>query len=203
MGREARAMTDSERDPGSDTRSEKAKMLAGELYLASDPTLRQERMRARTLTRRYNSTTEEEAELRSQILGDLFGRLGPGVEIEPPFHCDYGYNILAGADLYMNFGCVVLDCCPVRIGDNVMLGPYVQLLGAYHPLDPGLRLTHRELAAPISIGSNVWIGAGAIIGAGVTIGDESVIGAGSVVIRDVPAGVLAAGNPCRVIRSLS
>lgn len=103
----------------------------------------------------------------------------------------------------MNSGCVVLDCCPVKIGDNVMLGPYAQILGAYHPLDPELRLTQRELAKPISIGSNVWIGGGVIIGAGVTIGDNSVIGAGSVVIRDVPPGVLAAGNPCRIIRSLS
>ncbi|MHB0870113.1 MAG: sugar O-acetyltransferase [Chloroflexota bacterium] len=178
-------------------------MLAGELYLASDPVLREERIRARALTRRYNATTEVEVELRSQILGDLFGHLGPGVEIEPPFYCDYGYNIFAGANLYMNFGCVVLDCCPIRIGDDVLVGPYVQILGAYHPLDPELRLTGRELAGPINIGNNVWIGAGVIIGAGATIGDNSVIGAGSVVIRDIPPDVLAAGNPCRVIRPLS
>ncbi len=186
-----------------DPRDEKAKMLAGELYLASDPVLRQERARARALTRRYNATAEDETELRSQILGELFGSLGPGVEIEPPFHCDYGYNISAGANLYMNFGCVVLDCCPVHIGENVLAGPYVQMCGAYHPLDPQLRLTGRELAGPIVIGNNVWIGAGAIIGANVTIGDNSVIGAGSIVIRDIPPDVLAAGNPCRVIRPLA
>ena len=196
-------MIDGESDPGLDANDEKAKMLAGELYLASDRALRQERVRARALTRRFNSTTEEETELRSQILSDLFGSLGPGVEIEPPFYCDYGHNIFAGSNLYMNFGCVVLDCCPIRIGDNVLLGPYVQILGAYHPLDLELRLTGRELAGPISIGSNVWIGGGVIIGAGVTVGDNSVIGAGSVVITNVPPGVLAAGNPCRVIRPLS
>ncbi len=185
------------------TRDEKSKMLSGELYLASDPLLQQERVKARALTRRCNLTTEEQFQLRSQILGDLFGHIGPDAVIEPPFYCDYGYNIFAGANLYMNFGCVVLDCCPIRIGDDAMIGPYVQLLGAFHPLDPRLRQTGRELGGPINIGSNVWIGAGAIISAGVTIGDNSVIGAGSTVIRDVPPYVLAAGNPCRVMRSLS
>lgn len=183
-------------------RSEKEKMLAGELYLASDPELRKERTRARGLLRRFNSTTETDEEARAQILGELFGRLGPGVEIEPPFYCDYGYNISAGVNLYMNFGCVVLDCNLVQLGDNLLCGPYVQIYAAYHPTDPQMRMTRLELAAPIKIGNDVWIGGGAIIGAGVTIGDNSVIGAGSIVLKDIPAGVLAAGNPCRVIRSL-
>jgi maltose O-acetyltransferase len=186
-----------------DNRDEKAKMLAGELYLASDPTLRRERERARLLTKRYSATQPEASELRQQLLVELFGDLGPGAEIEPPFHCDYGYNIHAGRGLFMNFGCVVLDCCPIWLGDNVLVGPYVQICAAYHPLDPQIRLGGRELAGPIAIGSNVWLGGGVVIGAGVNIGQDSVIGANSVVIRDVPPGVLAAGNPCRVIRSLA
>lgn len=182
--------------------TEKQRMLAGQLYLASDPELVAERRRARHLLRLYNQTTAEEADRRSTILAELFGRVGPKVEIEPPFSCDYGYNIFAGNNLYMNFGCVVLDCGTVDIGDDVLCGPYVQICAGYHPVDPELRLTGRELAGPIRIGSNVWIGGGAIIGQGVTIGDNTTIGAGSVVTRDVPANVVAAGNPCRIIRQL-
>ncbi|MDA8216475.1 MAG: sugar O-acetyltransferase [Dehalococcoidales bacterium] len=181
-------------------KSEKEKMLAGELYLAADPQLRAERQRAHGLTRRFNATSAEETELREQLLRELFGALGQGAEIEPPFYCDYGYNITAGAGLYLNFGCVLLDGNCIEIGNSVLFGPYVQVYTAYHPTDPRLRLTGLELTAPIRIGSNVWVGGGAIIGPGVTIGDDSVIGAGSVVLKDVPAGMLAAGNPCRVIR---
>ncbi len=181
-------------------RSERERMLAGEPYLASDPELVSMRRRARRILRQYNTSTEDDPLLRSQLLGDLFGQIGDGAEIEPPFHCDYGGNIFAGRSLYMNFGCVVLDVNTVRIGDNVMCGPYVQILTATHPTDPQLRLSGREMGIPITIGDNVWIGAGSIISAGVTIGDDTTIGAGSVVVRDIPSGVVAAGNPCRVIR---
>jgi maltose O-acetyltransferase len=177
-------------------------MLSGELYLATDPELVGMRLRARLLTQSYDATAPDEGERRLVILRELFGALGPGVEIEPPFHCDYGGNVYAGRKLYMNFGCVILDCARVRIGDDVQCGPYVQILTAYHPIEPAARLSGRELASPIRIGNNVWIGAGAIICPGVTIGDGTTIGAGSIVTRDVPAGVLAVGNPCRVVRSL-
>jgi maltose O-acetyltransferase len=182
--------------------TEKQRMLAGELYLASDPELVKDRQRARDLLREYNATWTAEIDRRLAILSRLFGRVGPHVEIEPPLRCDYGYNIFAGNGLYMNFGCVVLDCAPVHIGENVLLGPYVQLCAAHHPSDPEIRRTGRELAAPIRIGSNVWIGGGAIICGGVSIGDDTTIGAGSVVTGDIPARVVAAGNPCRVLRRI-
>ncbi len=183
-------------------KTEKQKMLAGELYLASDPALVVDRQRARRLTRIYNSTTEQEQELRSQLLKDLFGGVESNVEIEPPFYCDYGSNISAGNRLFMNFGCVILDCNTVEIGENVMCGPCVQIYTAYHPTEPEIRQTGLELAAPIKIGNNVWIGGNAIICPGVTIGDNTTIGAGSVVVKALPANVVAAGNPCRIIRHL-
>lgn len=182
-------------------KSERELMLAGELYLASDPELAGARRRARRLTRLYNATTEEQAGERSALIQELFGQIGPGAEIEPPFYCDYGTNIRAGARLYMNFGCVVLDCAAVTVGDGCMFGPRVQILAATHPVDPVVRATGRELAKPVTIGNGCWIGAGAIICPGVTIGDGSVIGAGSVVTRDIPAGVVAVGNPCKVVRA--
>lgn len=180
--------------------SEKQKMLAGELYLASDPELAAESKRARRLLRLYNATTEEELEQRSQLLQELFGAVGAKVEIVPPFHCDYGSHIYVGNNFYMNYGCVILDCNVVRIGENVLCGPYVQIYAAYHPTDPTVRETGRELAAPVTIGNNVWIGGGTIICPGVTIGDNTTIGAGSVVTKDIPASVVAVGNPCQVIR---
>ena len=177
-------------------------MLAGQLYDASDAELTGMRNRARALTRAYNATTEDEPDERQRLLGELFGRLGPGGAIEPPFHCDYGTHIFAGARLYMNFGCVVLDVNQVHLGDNVFMGPAVQLLTATHPLEAAERIRGPELGHPIRIGHNVWIGGGAIICPGVTIGDDTTIGAGSVVVRDIPARVLAVGNPCRVVRAL-
>jgi maltose O-acetyltransferase len=182
-------------------KTNKQKMMAGKLYLAADAELLAERERARHLTRLYNQTTETQLHERWKILADLFGRIGPKVEVEPPFYCDYGYNIHAGNNLYMNFGCVILDCNRVDIGDNVLMGPYTQIYAAYHPTDPSVRLTGEELTAPIRIGSNIWIGGGAIICPGVTIGDNTTIGAGSVVTSDIPANVVAAGNPCRVVRA--
>ncbi|NJM71675.1 MAG: sugar O-acetyltransferase [Scytonema sp. RU_4_4] len=182
--------------------TEKQKMLAGKLYLSSDFELMTERNFALRLLKIYNSTTEEQQEQRTQILHKLFGKVGQNINIMPPFHCDYGKNIYAGDGLFMNFGCIILDCNTVHIGDNVLCAPYVQIYTAYHPIDPEIRLSGRELADPIRIGNNVWIGGGAIICPGVTIGDNTTIGAGSVVVKDVPANVVAVGNPCRVIREL-
>ena len=184
-------------------KTEKHKMLAGELYRSTDSELVAQRQRARRLTRLYNSTTEQEQERRSQIIFELFGAAGPTIEIEPPFYCDYGSNIFAGDGFYMNFGCVILDCNRVDIGEKVMCGPSVQIYTATHPTDPEVRLSGLEFAAPVQIGNNVWIGGGAIICPGVTIGDDTTIAAGSVVVKDIPARVVAAGNPCRVIRHLA
>ena len=149
------------------------------------------------MTRMYNATTEEETARRRELLVELFGAIGAGEEIEPDFRCDYGFNIRAGAKLFMNFGCVVLDCAPVTIGDGCLFGPGVHIYAATHPTDPAVRLTGRELARPVTIGHNVWVGGGAIICPGVTIGDGAVIGAGAVVTRDVGAGVTVVGNPGR------
>ncbi len=183
--------------------TEKQRMLSGELYRADDQELAAERRQTRRILADYNRTSPDEAEKRLHLLRELLGAVGGKVEIEPPFYCDYGYNIFAGENLYMNFGCVVLDCAPVRIGSNVMFGPTVQIYTATHPVEPEIRRSGRELAYPITIGSDVWIGGGAIICPGVTIGDNTTIGAGSVVTRSIPAGVVAAGNPCRVIRELT
>lgn len=184
-------------------KTEKQKMLAGELYLASDPELAAESLRAARLVQRYSQTAAGDREQRTQILQELLGRVGDNPAIVPPFHCDYGSHISIGDRFYMNYGGVILDCNTVQIGDDVLCGPYVQIYAAYHPIDPAVRLTGLELAAPVRIGNNVWIGGGAIICPGVTIGDNTTIGAGSVVTKDIPANVLAVGNPCRVIRSLT
>ncbi|MBW4555650.1 MAG: sugar O-acetyltransferase [Trichormus sp. ATA11-4-KO1] len=184
-------------------KTEKQKMLSGELYLADDPELVAESKRASRLLRTYNATTEAETEQRSQILQELFAQVGQQITIVPPFHCDYGSYIYTGNRLYMNYGCVILDCNLVEIGENVLCAPYVQIYAAYHPTEPEIRLSGRELAAPVKIGNNVWIGGSAIICPGVTIGDNTTIGAGSVVVKDIPANVVAAGNPCQIIRHLS
>lgn len=183
-------------------RTEKEIMLAGELYLASDPELAAEAIRARELLQQYNQTAAADREGRRAILRQLLERVGEQPSIVPPFHCDYGIHISIGDRFYMNYGGVILDCNKVEIGDDVLCGPYVQIYAATHPTDPAARLTGRELAFPIKIGSNVWIGGGVIICPGVTIGDNTTIGAGSVVTKDIPANVVAAGNPCRVIRSV-
>lgn len=177
-------------------------MLDGEMYLAADPALVAARLRARRLTRLYNATTEEEGHRRREILEELLGAMGPRVEIEPPFRCDYGRYLRLGEGFYANFGLIVLDCNLVTIGRDVKCGPRVQILAATHPVDPVARASGRELTAPVTIGDGVWLGAGAIIGPGVTIGEGTTIGAGSVVTRSMPAGVVAAGVPCRVLREL-
>jgi maltose O-acetyltransferase len=186
----------------STTRSEQQKMLAGELYRAGDPELVRSRARARELADRFNATSPHDEDGRGALLAELLGSLGEDAWIEPPFHCDYGSNISLGSRAFLNFNCVVLDCARVEIGDLCQLGPAVQLCTATHPLDADMRADGLEYALPITLGRNVWIGAGAIVGPGVTIGDRSVIGAGSVVLDNVPADVLAVGSPCRPVRDL-
>jgi maltose O-acetyltransferase len=181
--------------------TEREKMLAGELYDPLDAELVAGRGRARELCQALNATAEAAQAERRQILQALFVQGGDTVWMQPPFYCDYGTNIELGERVYFNFNCVVLDVCRVRIGAFTLLGPGVQILTPLHPLDAELRRS-REYGKPIDVGSDVWVGGGALILAGVTIGSRSVIGAGSVVTRDVPEGVLAAGNPCRVIREL-
>lgn len=182
--------------------TEQEKMLSGALYDASDPHLVTLRKRARRLAREYNQTTEEQPDERERLLREMFGRLGARPDVEPPLHIDYGSNIFAGDRLYLNFGCIILDCAEVTFGDNVFLAPRVQILAATHPIEAAERIKGPELARPVRIGNNVWLGAGVIVCPGVTIGDNTTIGAGSVVARDIPANVVAAGNPCRVLRQL-
>jgi maltose O-acetyltransferase len=182
--------------------SEKEKMLSGELYQPYEEQLVQMRLKARMLIDRFNATSPTELTLREDLLRQLFGHLEGRVCIEPDFRCDYGCFISAGDNLFMNFGCVILDCAPVTFGRNVLLGPGVHIYTATHPLDPDVRLSGLEQALPVTIGDNVWIGGGAIICPGVSIGADTSIGAGSVVVKNIPARVMAAGNPCRVIREL-
>jgi maltose O-acetyltransferase len=183
-------------------RSERDKMLGGELYDPMDPELVAGRDRARDLCQELNATREAQQEERRHILKELFGAGGESVWMQPPFFCDYGSNILLGERVFFNFNCVVLDVCEVRIGDFTLFGPAVQIYTATHPMNAELR-RKQEFAKPIAIGSDVWVGGGAIICPGVRIGSKSVIGAGSVVTRDIPEGVFAAGNPCRVIRVIT
>ncbi|HEY7160274.1 MAG TPA: sugar O-acetyltransferase [Acidobacteriota bacterium] len=177
-------------------------MLNGELYLASDPELEELRNRARLLWQRFNMTSPLEQNERIQILQDLFGKIEAGIQIEPPFFCDYGQQIELDAGVYINMNCIFLDPTFIRIGSQTFIGPNVQLYTAYHPIDAETRVKGPELASPISIGKRVWIGGGAIVLPGVNIGDDTTIGAGSVVTHDIPERVIAAGNPCRIIRSL-
>lgn len=182
-------------------RTERQKMLAGELYNALDPELVAGRERARDLCQALNATQESAQGERRRILQELFGTGGDSVWMQPPFYCDYGSNIHLGTRVFFNFNCIVLDVCDVRIGDFTLFGPGVQILTPMHPLDAALR-REVEYGKPIEIGSDVWVGGGALILAGVHIGSRAVIGAGSVVTRDIPDGVFAAGNPCRVIREV-
>jgi maltose O-acetyltransferase len=180
--------------------TEREKMLAGELYLATDPELVALRNRARVLFRRFNAS-EPGAE-RDAILREMLGRAGRSVVVEPPFYCDYGSQIELGDEVFINMNCVLLDVAPIRIGAQTFIGPSVQLLTASHPIDAAERVAGPEMGYAIHIGSRVWLGGAVVVVPGVTIGDDTVIGAGSVVTRDVPARVVAAGNPCRVIRTL-
>ncbi|NEQ50289.1 MAG: sugar O-acetyltransferase [Leptolyngbya sp. SIO3F4] len=183
-------------------KTEREKMLAGEPYLSTDPELVAMRRSTQHQLHALNVKRHENLTKRQEIFQSLFSELGTGFEINTPFYCDYGCHIRVGKNLYVNFNCTILDCNWVTIGDDVLIAPNVQIYTAYHPTDPATRLTGVEMAAPITIGNNVWIGGGVIICPGVTIGDNSSIGAGSVVTKSIPANTVAVGNPCRVIRQV-
>ncbi|MGC7097851.1 sugar O-acetyltransferase [Amycolatopsis lurida] len=181
----------------------KERMLRGELYRDNDPELVAERHRAQRLCAEFNATEPDSTGRRDELLRDLLGKFGDGSWIMPRFQCDYGYLIEIGANSFLNYDAILLDCAPIRIGDDVSIGPRAQLLTALHPMeDHEARRQRWESAAPITIGNNVWFGGGVTVCAGVTVGDDTVVGAGSVVTRDLPSRVFAAGNPARVIRPL-
>lgn len=182
--------------------SEKQKMLAGEPYDPADPELTADRLHTRKLLHTLNHAEPGDTERMRNVCRELFGSGGDTVWLEPPFRCDYGANIYLGEKVYFNFDCVILDVCEVRIGSHVFVAPGVHIYTATHPLDADLRRT-QEFGKPVTIGNDVWIGGKSVICPGVTIGDRSVIGAGSVVTKDLPAGVVVAGNPARVIRTLA
>lgn len=179
--------------------TEKEKMLTGALYDASDAQLVSERLHARIETQRFNFAA---AERPLDILAGLFGRIGSDFSINPTFRCDYGYNIYIGDRFYANYDCVMLDVCPITIGDSCLMGPRVCIYTANHPVEAALRLTGLEFGRPVRIGNNVWIGGNAVINPGVTIGDHVVVASGAVVTRDVPDHVMVGGNPARIIRRL-
>jgi len=178
-------------------------MLRGELYDPLDAELVRERLAARLLVQKLNALPEDETELRAQTLKRLMPFQGEGLWLQPPFYCDYGYNIKTGNKVFFNFNCVVLDVMQVTIGNNTLFGPAVQIYTATHPINWQERASGLEYAKPVTIGSDVWVGGGAIICPGITIGDRTVIGAGSVVTKDIPSDVFAAGNPCGVIRQIN
>lgn len=182
--------------------TEREKMIIGECYNANDRELVDARQNARRLTKMFNDSLPEEGSKRKRIIEKLFGKTGDKFYIESPFHCDYGFNIEWGENSYANFDCIILDCAPVKIGKNVLIAPNVRIFTATHPIDPRLRLQGVEFAKPVTIEDNVWIGGGTIINPGVTIGENSVIGSGSVVTKSIPPSVVAAGNPCKVIKNI-
>lgn len=175
-------------------------MERGEAYRANDPELAAARARAEELVARYNATSRSEQQLRERLLTELLGAVGEDVFVHPPFRCDYGTYISIGARTFVNYDCVMLDVASIRIGSDCQLGPKVQLLTPTHPTDPEERRLGREAGEAISLGDNVWLGGGVIVCPGVTVGDDTTVGAGAVVVKDLPAGVVAAGNPARIIR---
>jgi maltose O-acetyltransferase len=183
--------------------TEREKMLAGELYFAGDPELLKLREEAEALSRVLNAVRITDQSARQALQARLFGRCGANVWVQPPFYCDYGCHIEVGDNTYFNWGAVVLDCARVRVGSFVKFGPQVQVYAATHPVDPAVRKSGLEYARPVTVGDNVWVGGGTLILPGVEIGDDSVIGAGSVVTKSIPAGVVAVGNPCRVLRRVT
>lgn len=183
-------------------KTEKDKMLAGEMYNPTDPVLLKEREEARRKVRIYNQTLETEEEKRTKLLKELLGSTGENISMEPNIRFDYGYNTHVGENFYANFDCTILDVCQVRFGDNCMLAPGVQIYTATHPLDPTKRNSGKEYAKPITFGNNVWIGGSAIINPGVTVGDNVVIASGAVVTKGVPDNVVVGGNPARIIKQI-
>ena len=182
--------------------TEREKMLNNELYLATNQELATMQMKAQQLLYSLNICSPDKLEEQKEIILNLFGRIGTNFTIRPPFYCDYGCHVFAGDNLYINYDCTILDCNHVYLGNNVLLAPKVQIYTAYHPINPELRLSGKELAAPVTIGDNVWLGGGVIICPGVQIGSNVTIGAGSVVTKDIPDNVVAVGNPCRVIKTV-
>lgn len=183
-------------------KSEKEKMMNGELYKPADPEIAADRLHARKLFFEINHTPHHEDKKIKTLLKKLIPDSGKNLWIEPPFYCDYGYNLKLGDDVFMNFNCTALDVMPITIGNRTMLGPNVQLYAATHPINAVERSSGVEYAKPIVIGDDVWVGGNTTICPGVTIGSRSIIGAGSVVTKDIPSDVIAAGNPCKVIRNI-
>jgi maltose O-acetyltransferase len=183
--------------------TEKDKMLAGELYRSADKELVAERRHAQQVLVRYNAISDGDPNLSISLLREFMGAVGEGTVVMPSFTCDYGYNIRLGRNVFINYQCVFLDCARIEIGDDVQVGPAVQLYTARHPLDAAVRRSGLESASPIRIGNDVWIGGAAVVLPGVTIGDRSVVGAGAVLVRDVPQDTVVVGNPARVVRTLA
>ncbi|MGW3509204.1 sugar O-acetyltransferase [Streptomyces sp. NPDC000994] len=185
-----------------DPRTNLERMQAGDLYITDDPEITRRQQRAVRLAARYQAAYTEDSDAAQPLLRELLGFLGERAHLRPPLHVDYGSNITVGARTFVNYNLTALDVAAITIGEDCQIGPGVQLLTPTHPLEPQPRRDKLEAARPITIGDNVWIGGGAIVLPGVTIGDNSVIGAGAVVTKDVPANVVAVGNPARVVRSL-
>ena len=183
-------------------KTEREKMTNAEPFLTNDSQLMEDKKKARILCSRFNESTEDEV-VRKAMLKELLGSCTENIAVKPPFHCDYGYNIFVGDDYFMNFDCVFLDAAPIRIGKHCMIGPKTCIYAIGHPLDAEGRKKKIGIPKPVNIGDNVWIGAGVRVMPGVTIGNNVIIGAGSVVTKDVPDGVMAFGNPCKVYRKLT
>ena len=188
--------------PHSDGRTQRERMLAGDLYIADDPELARDNLRAMALVERFNGSFAADPGLRRRLLEDLLGDLGEGSEIRPPMYCDYGYQIYIRARTFVNFGLMALDVAKIVIGDDVHIGPNVQLFTPTHPTDAALRLAKWEAARPITIRDNAWLGGGAIVLAGVIVGENAIVGAGAVVTKEVPPNTVVMGNSARVVRSL-
>ncbi len=183
--------------------TEKEKMLKGMLYIANDEELEQDNLKAQMLTYEYNNTTVMDSERRKKIQKELFKHIGRNPVIIPTFRCDYGSNISIGDNFFANYDCIIIDVCDVTIGNNVFFAPRVCVFTAAHPIDAEIRNTLLEYGKPITIGDNVWIGGNTVINPGVTIGSNVVIGSGSVVTKDIPDNVVAAGNPCKILRNIT
>ncbi|HEY0216306.1 MAG TPA: sugar O-acetyltransferase [Cellulomonas sp.] len=183
-----------------DPRSAHERMLAGDLYISDDPTIVEAQKQAVRLAARFRAAYDEDPDAGQAVLHELFGAVGAGTHVRAPVYVDYGSRVTVGARTFINMGLTALDVAPISIGDDCQIGPHVQLLTPTHPVDPQPRRDKLEAARPITIGDNVWLGGGVVVCPGVTIGDNAVIGAGAVVTRDIPANVVAVGNPARVVR---